>query len=464
MNIRKTAYYGAHRLIGSSLGQVYEAYRRDDSTRVPLDTAERSLIKLLNHCEQNVPYYSNVIATLGGDYQHDPESYLRCFPILTKDLIRENFKSLISKDLSNRQWIFNTSGGSTGEPIKLIQDRAYTDRQMAVQMLSFDWAGRAFGEPAVRVWGSERDVLQGSAGLKMKMLNYLTNDQYLNAFRMTPVNMRAFITELNTRRPQLIIAYAQAIYELAKFAEREAISIVPQVAVLTSAGTLYGFMREKIETVFQCKVYDRYGSREVGDIACECSTHAGLHVFPWTNYVEVVDDAGQRVPNGVEGHILVTSLTNFAMPLIRYAIGDRGVLCASECACGRRGQLLQKVLGRSVDAFRAADGTLVDGEYFTHLLYFKGWVRKFQVIQKERSLVVFRIAPTEVSYQPQELDEIAEKTRVVMGPVCNIKFEFMDDIPSSASGKYRYTISEVGEGPNWQSTSRSARAAGTFNA
>ena len=460
MNTKKTAYFSAHRIIGSSLGKIYESYAEEDEQGRPWETVKQSLVKILNHCKQNVPYYSAFIREMDDSYQQEPELYLQRLPVLTKEIIRANFAHLASRDLSHRKWAYNTSGGSTGEPIKLIQDRAYTDRQMAVQMLSFDWAGRAFGEPAVRVWGSERDVLQGSAGLKMKMLNYLTNDQYLNAFRMTPVNMRAFINELNARRPQLIIAYAQAIYELAKFAEREAISVVPQVAILTSAGTLHRFMREKIEAVFQCKVYDRYGSREVGDIASECNAHAGLHVFPWTNYVEVVDDDGQPVPNGVVGNILITSLINFAMPLIRYAIGDRGVLCASDCACGRRGQMLQKVLGKSVDAFRAADGTLVDGEYFTHLLYFKEWVHKFQVIQKERSLVVFRIAPAGLSYRLQELDEIAEKTKVVMGTVCKIKFEFMDDIPPSATGKYRYTISEVDEGPSWQSTRRSPGAAG----
>ena len=444
MSIRKAAYYGAHRLMGSSLGQVYEAYLIEDSTDVPLDTVERSLVKLLNHCGQNVPYYSDLIARLGGSYQQDPASYLQCFPILTKDTIRKNFDSLTSKDLSKRKWIYNTSGGSTGEPIRLIQDRGYLDRQMAVQMLSFNWAGRAFGEPAVRIWGSERDILQGGVGLKMKTLNQLTNDRYLNAFRMTPARMRSFIDLLNAHPPKLIIAYAQAIYELAQFAEREAIAVVPQSSILTSAGTLYSFMREKLEAVFACEVFDRYGSREVGDIACECQAHAGLHIFPWTNYVEIVDDEGRSVPNGVEGNIVVTCTTNFAMPLIRYAIGDRGILSPrEECRCGRRGQILEKVLGRTVDAFQTKDGTLIDGEYFTHLLYFRDWVHKFQVVQTAHSRIVFKIVRSGAGCEAYELDEITEKTRAVMGSDCTVEFEFTADIPPSASGKYRYTISEV---------------------
>jgi phenylacetate-CoA ligase len=137
MSIKKAAYYGAHRLIGSSLGQVYEAYLKEDSTELPLDTVERSLTKLLTHCEQNVPYYSAIMREIDDAYRQEPELYLQRLPVLTKELIRRNFSQLASRDLSRRKWAYNTSGGSTGEPIKLIQDRAYTDRQMAVLALSF---------------------------------------------------------------------------------------------------------------------------------------------------------------------------------------------------------------------------------------------------------------------------------------------------------------------------------------
>jgi phenylacetate-CoA ligase len=444
LNLRKQLYYGSHRMIGRSLGQVYENYYREDRLGLRNNIVEPSLAKLLDHCEASVPYYADLIAGVGGSYRQDPKTWLRGFPILTKEKVRKNFGRLQSRDLASRKWIYNTSGGSTGEPVRLIQDRDYLDCQMAVQMLSFNWAGRDFGEPAVRIWGSERDILEGSMGLPMRILNWLTNDQYLNAYRMTPERMRTFIELLNARPPALIIAYPQAIYELAQFAEREGLAVARQTAILTSAGMLYSFMREKLKKVFGCEVFNRYGSREVGDIASECREHAGLHVFPWTNYVEIVDDEGRPVPNGKEGNILVTCLTNYAMPLIRYAIGDRGILSQRErCSCGRSGQILQKVSGRIGDSFRTKDGTLVYGGYFTQLLYFRDWVVKFQVIQKTYSRILFRIAKSEMEPAANELKEIANKTRVVMGADCQVEFEFVADIPPSHSGKYRYTISEV---------------------
>ena len=445
MNMRKLLYFGAHQLmLGSALGSVYERYLAADAQGVPFATSKEALVSLLRHCEQHVPYYAELMARTGRDYERDPMGYLQALPLLTKTEIRQHSERLKSDDLARRRWMYNTSGGSTGEPVRFIQDRQYCDHQMAIQMLSFDWAGRAFGQAAVRIWGSERDILQGGMGWKMKTLNTLTNDRYFNAFRMTPERMRNFLAELNTQPPQLIVAYTQAIYELARFAEKEGIAVTPQKSILTSAGTLYPFIREQIERVFGCKVFNRYGSREVGDIACECEAHAGLHVFPWGTYVEIVDEEGNLVPAGVEGNIVVTSLINYAMPLVRYAIGDRGILAPERvCACGRQGQILAKVTGRNVDAFKTKEGALIDGEYFTHLLYFRSWVQRFQVVQQDLSTIVFKVVKTAADATEQELTEIVQNTRAVMGADCQVDFQFLADIPPAASGKYRYTISEV---------------------
>jgi phenylacetate-CoA ligase len=444
MNIRRTIYFSYMSLRGRSLPLFYKRFLREDTFGVPPDRTRNLLIELISHCQHAVPYYKELICNQDQDFKSNPELYLAKFPILTKNIIRTHFDQLKSTDLALREWWFNTSGGSTGEPVRFIQDRAYDDRSEAITRIYSKWAGHEIGEPEVRLWGSERDIFQESIGLKASLFNRLTNATYLNAFRMDPEKMRGFIGVINSIHPKVIVSYAQAIYELAKFAQQERIPIVRQSAIITSAGTLYSFMRETIETVFQCKVFNRYGSREVGNIACQCSAHQGLHVAPWGHYLEIVDDNGDSVADGLEGNILVTCLTNFAMPLIRYKIGDRGILSnKSKCACGREGQILDKVLGRNVDAFKNRDGTLIDGEYFTHLLYFRDWVWKFQVIQKSYSHVVFNIVQSDLKYEQKEFDEIIAKTKLVMGDDCIVEIQLVDAITPSASGKYRYTISEV---------------------
>ena len=446
MNVRKELYFGYHRLAGNSFPMIYENLVRQDHVGIAPGTTDQLLVQLLAHCQQSVPYYEAIMKKVGGNFEYDPEAYLLKLPILTKKIIRERFEQLTSIDLDQRKWYFNASGGSTGEPVQLIQDRHYRNHVTALQQFYSTWTGAEIGASEVYVWGSERDILGGSLGEKWKrfIVNKLVRRTMLNAFHMTPEMMHEFINLLNTKTPRLIVAYAYVMYELARFAEREKISIRPQSAIITSAGMLYPFMREAIERVFQCKVFNRYSSREVGDMAGECEFHRGLHVFPWGCYVEIVDEAGHRLPKGTEGNIVVTCLNNLAMPLIRYQLSDRGRLSAeSTCPCGRRGQILEKVSGRTGDVFRTQDGTLIDGEYFTHILYFRTWVGKFQVIQKSYSSILFKIKISQHSYDREELDDIINKTRAVMGKDCQVDFEFVEDIPNISSGKYCFTMSEV---------------------
>lgn len=144
--------------------------------------------------------------------------------------------------------------------------------------------------------------------------------------------------------------------------------MLPQMAVITSAGTLYPFMREKIAKVFKCRVFNRYGCREVGDIACERPGYEGLWVAPWGNYVEIIDGDGNPVPGETEGEILLTCLTNYAMPFIRYRIGDMGMWVDQGGARWDGCALLRNVSGRVTDCIFRKDGSFVSPEYFIHMV------------------------------------------------------------------------------------------------
>lgn len=426
---------------------LYRSLRAADPYADRAPTVQSRLTQLLAHCQRHVPYYARSMEQLKPSFERDPETFLRELPVLTKDDVRAHFHALKSSDLGRRRWLYNTSGGSTGEPLKLIQDLDYSASTMAGLMLNFEWLGRRVGEPLLWVWGSERDVLEGSVGTKMAILNFLSNERWLNAFRITPDQMLRTLTAISDDPPKLIVGYVKSMYELARYAEINDVPVTPQSAILTSAGTLFDFMRQQIERTFECEVFNRYGSREVGNIAWECKHHSGLHAFPWCNYIEVLDDDGSPVPRGQEGHIAVTCLNNYAMPLIRYLIGDRGILSEREqCSCGRSGQILEAVTGRSIDTFRTRDGTLIDGEYFIHALYHREWVEKFQIVQKDYGHVLFRIVPVGSEVAQSETDQITDRTRLVLGQDCRVQFEFVDDLAPTGTGKYRYVMSEVEAG------------------
>jgi phenylacetate-CoA ligase len=439
-------YFALVGLRGQPLRTYYERFSREEKDGVPPDTSKRLLVQLLEHCQQNVPYYRETMRTVGNSFHEDPEEYLKNFPILTKNIIRSHFNELKSLDLPRRRWYFNTSGGSTGEPVRLIQDWDYAGRSGAITLLYSKLIGREIGECEVCLWGSIRDIIGGGETRKARLLNKLTNTMFLNAFRMNADTMREYVSILIHKRPRLIISYVDSIYQLAKLAEREGLPVTLETPVITTAGTLFPFVREKIRTVFECNVFNRYGSREVGDIACERPGYKGLWVAPWGNYVEIVDSQGNRLPDGIEGEILVTSLTNFAMPLIRYRIGDRGVLSPSkETSRDKHQQVLREVRGRTCDTFVTKNNDLIHYGYFMYLLFFRDWISQYQVIQKSVSRIIFKIVRVSDKYQQTELDDIVAKTKLVMGDDCEVVFEFVDEIQPSVSGKYRYTISEIYE-------------------
>src|SRR5436190_4435083 len=293
MNWRKPAYLAYASLRGYRFPLLLKQYVAEYKSGIRKETTTLALTRLLRHCQQMVPYYADLLDGVSGrELVENPRRCLQMLPILTKATIRTNFNQLQSRDNAKRNCQVNTSGGSTGEPVKLIQDDEYRDASAATRWFSQYLLGCEVSESNVRLWGSERDLESGTASRKARLFNWLTNTTWMNALQMSPEKMLGFIEILNRRRPRLIVAYAQAVYELARFCERENLPIQPQRAIVTSAGTLYPFMRKQISSVFGCAVYNLYGSREVSDVAWELPGIKGLWAPPWANFIEIVDEDG----------------------------------------------------------------------------------------------------------------------------------------------------------------------------
>ena len=445
---------------GSTLEYYYELkqWQKASPESLRQDRDER-LRSLLQHAYRHVPYYADVLKESGVVTQKSVNlDRFRDLPLLDKETLQSQSERLRPDDLDGREWFYETSGGSTGEPVRFIQDADTVDWGRAVKMLFNEWTGYQFGMPRVRLWGSERDILENRESIKTTLGRWVRNETFLNAFRMSSEDMHSFVRTINEVQPAQILAYVESIYELAHFIREEDKDVYSPDAIMTSAGKLHDHMRDAIEDVFETQCFDRYGSREVGDIACECTAHDGLHVCAPTHYVELLRPDGRPAAPGEVGEVVVTLLTNYAMPLIRYRIGDMAVRSheGGVCSCGCAWSKLTEIKGRVSDTFTTEEGTRVHGEYFTHLFYFRDWVRKFQVIQVEPDHIRVRIVPDD-SFLEYALDEeerapdewqsdmadIREDIHKVMGDRCSVGFVFEDDIPPSKSGKYRYTISKV---------------------
>ncbi|MFA5599165.1 MAG: hypothetical protein WDA06_01075 [Phenylobacterium sp.] len=443
MNWRKPIIFILLYLSGSKIPRYLKEIDRIDSfsLKEQKEYQCKKLEKLLLYAWENVPFYRRVLEEVGvitvqkfypGKLENVGvsdgvsvrlENFCKV-PFLTKEIIRREGANLYSRDHKKRGSYKNTSGGSTGEPVEFLQDKNYDDWSIANKIYIKRKGGQDIGEKELRLWGSERDIFEGREKLSIRLRNWLYNRKELNAFRMSEQDMERFVGIWNNFRPTWVEAYAQSIYELAKFIQQKKLNIYSPRGIVTSAGMLYPEMKEKIEKVFKCFVHNRYGSREVGDMACSDEREKGLRLSIWNHYLEIID-----------GKIFITALSNFSMPLIRYDIGDMA-------ESGEEWSYLKNIKGRVVNIFKNKKGELIDGEYFTHLFYMKNWVRNFQVVQKKLDLIHINIVLAEEKNNAG-IQQIDNDIKVVMGNDCKIQWNFVDEIPPTKSGKYLYTISEV---------------------
>jgi len=407
------------------------------------------LENLLFSAYNNVPYYRNILKNAG--VVKDKRLLLTNFdriPILTKETIRRKEIYLISRDNKRREWFYNTSSGSTGEPLRFIQDRSFlkwghaTSKYYYKIILGVD---EAFSRK-ILLWAA-RDLFRPSLRLRENaartIYNAFTNTMVLDCTYMTEADMERYVKAINSYKPKIIRGYANALYEICRFVEKRSLAIRTPTILISSAEMLRDDVRKKIETVFGTKVYDVYGSREVGGIAGECR-HGLLHMFMFNNYVEIVDRKGNRVKKGEDGKVIVTTLHNYSMPFIRYDIGDMAILGPEKCNCGNPLPTLRKITGRTCCFFRKRDGTLIDDGYFMGIFAQEGLIKSFRVIQEDYAKIRVIVALKE---KAKDFDKrsIEKKIRSVMGEDCSLKWEVVDEIPKANTAKYLYTQSLVSE-------------------
>ena len=399
---------------------------------------KRKLFCLVDYAYRNNSYYRNIIENRNIEYSKETIfSDLKKFPVLTKEDLKDNFDQLKSLNF-NDKYYKNTSGGSTGEPVLFLQDQNYRDWNAAGKLLYYNWAGSNPEDKVIKLWGSERDIEEGGQGLRGFLVKHLVNTEVLNTFKMSENDMKEYVDIINHKKPEVVEAYVQSVYEIVKYIKKEKLSVYSPNGIITSAGMLYKNIREQIEEIFETRVYNRYGSREVGDIACSCEHGDSLHINQFFNYVEINKKQQEEF-----GSILVTNLHNRVMPLIRYKIGDQATKkIDSDCRCDRELQLIEKLKGREVNIFVNKKGDLIDGEYFTHLIYFKENVDRFQFVQKEKNKIILKVEPPD-ALSKQDRNDIKRKIKKVMGSDCKIDIVGKKKILPTDSGKHLYTISEV---------------------
>jgi len=390
---------------------------------------------LLDFANKNVPYYTKLFKKLSifpGDIKN--AEGLKKIPILTKRDIIDNFDKLLSKDINRRKVYLNSSGGSTGVNLNFYQDNFYQEKRASSVYWGNELAGWRLGEPTAYLWGIDDDRLSSQ---KDKLNRFLKNEIILNTFNVSEDEMLAFYRKLLRFKVRFIIGYASSLYFFFKVLKMNGLTLPTLRSVISSAEVLYDHQRAFLEKECGIEVFDRYGSREVGLIASECSAHDGMHIYTDNVYVESVKYAG----TDTGGEIIVTSLINYVMPFIRYRIEDIGVLDEGACACGRNLPKVKTITGRSSSIFTTRDRKYIHGEYFTHLFYGIKEIEKFQFVQKDEEHYILKVVPGK-GFNDSILTFVEKKIKNILGDV-DIDRKIVDSIEPSKSGKHVFTFSEM---------------------
>ena len=399
------------------------------------------LKRLLEHAYANVPFYRRRFDEAGiqPGLIKTPEDIQR-IPILTRQDVQANLDDLIATNCDRSKLRRNYTGGSTGTPMVFYQDHEHQAYHNAAKLRLRAWAGFEMGDKLAVLWGADRDISK-RGWIARQRLHLIMRERRLNTYNLTPEKMEGFAQVLIRWQPKYILSYASSAYLFASFLQERGLDHIRPVAIETSAEKLWDFQRPVIEDAFKCRVFNFYGSREITSVAAECEKHAGLHVFSDIVYLELLHD-GQPVAPGQVGEIIVTDLANLAMPFIRYQNGDLAQASSESCSCDRPFPLLTEIIGRSNDVLSTPNGQYVHGAFFNHLFFGIDGVQRFQVHQTSLDKVTIKIQ-SNGKLSVGSLQTLREKVVEHLGPGIEIKFQTVDMIPPTPTGKYRYIISEV---------------------
>lgn len=408
-----------------------------------LQLQQRKLAALLSFARAHVPYYRALFRDLAlpVDGAINEQDFLR-LPLLTKSIIRREKDALVSENLTHNRLRADSTSGSTGEPLQYFTDDRSLPYRKAAVFRSDTWTGWRLGDRVVRLWGAQIDQKR-TAGLRGKLHGWITGDRFLSSFNLSAANMDRYIETIRSFNPVLLVGYPGPLEEFAVHCRERVVKLPSIKAIVSSSETLWPHQRETIEAAFRVKVFNRYGSREVSQIASECEVHEGLHISIDRHVLEIVDDDGQTCPPGVVGRILITDLDNFGMPMIRYDIGDRGALAEKQdCACGRGFPMLEKVEGRTLEIIRTPDGRSIGGTYWTLLLRTRPGLKQTQIVQHELGGIVIRYV-RDAAFDKSVLDYFTKRIKEHCGEEFAVKFEETEFIDLTGSGKQRLIVSHL---------------------
>jgi phenylacetate-CoA ligase len=248
---------------------------------------------------------------------------------------------------------------------------------------------------------------------------------------------------LRRRRPAYLQLYPSVAAEIAaRIGEQGAAFGIRKI--FTFGETVSDDQRAIVRSALGANLIDTYSASEVGTIAVQCPASDTYHVMAEGNFLELLDEAGAPVEPGSPGRVVVTPIYNTAMPLVRYDIGDFAEAIEGPCPCGRTLPRLRRIMGRSRQMFRFADGSVRWPNVHTGDLTAIVPLREFQIVQHSATDIELRFERIAGHTEVVDLDALAGLARRDLHPSISIRVSELERIPRAPGGKFERYMSHVG--------------------
>jgi len=417
----------------------------------PAELAARQFLqlrRLVAACHESAPFQRNRLLEAGihPDTELTPEVWRRLKPVTRYDIQGNGDQMRATKlDGAHGPTAAHSTSGSTGSPVTVIKTALESFVFEAVAMRDLLWHGADFsaslgilrrdplgnsGPPdghAIPAWGHSPQELFGTGPAAMLDIRTPTAEQ---------------VTWLARMNPAYVLSTPSNLTLVAQQCRATGTSLPGLRLVRTYGEVVSDEFRELCQEVWGVSVADAYSAQEVGYLALQCPGTTHYHVMSETMLVEVLDEQGVPCRPGGIGRVVVTPLHNFAMPLLRYDIGDFAQV-GPQCACGRSLPVLMRILGRERNRLALPSGekryAYIGAKYFSAV----SAVVQYQVVQTSLERIEIRLVLRRLLTGEEER-YLRELVQNGLGHAFEVEIVVVDQIERAASGKYEDFRSEVG--------------------
>jgi len=349
---------------------------------------DRAFVDIIRHAYKHVPYYQNMMNENGirPDSVRGIDDLSR-FPILTKDTIREQGNRLLAQNIPLSRVYRMSTGGTTGGALTINTDRWSHSLAQAAFHRGMAWMGYSPHLTVMNLAGGSLGECP-PPGIKIRFKQFLLGQFFIPAFELDPETVRKYVLRIQRIGPCVLIGYASALHQLSLLCQDRGLNIDNVRLVLSTAETLPQDWKLKIASFFGCPVKCFYGSVEQNSIGFQTEEDGAYIVSDEILIIENPTKTSRAESSSPP--LLLTSLFNKAQPLIRYDLGDCGVVFPLGTLHPSR-TVIKSLEGRVEDQFVRKGGSRVSGAFVPHLVQVGRLpIGRYQLIQWDYAEFEFR--------------------------------------------------------------------------